>query len=116
MRPILVSILAVLIILAGIFFLVLGIFFLIGTAYMATTPLKTFVPVTLVAALIVLIVGAILTISGVGLWRLRLWAWALAIVVIIFALVGQITGFSICSFLILVFLLIYLIIVKEHFY
>ena len=118
MRPILVSILAILIILVGVFFLIIGILGLLLSlfAYMAFESFRSLVPIALVASLIFFVVGLILTIAGVGLWKLRMWAWALAVIVLVFALIGQITGFSWFSFLIQIGLLIYLLAVREHFY
>ncbi len=118
MRPILVSILAILIILVGILFLILGILGLMVTlfAYVAIEGLGALLPIALIASLIFFIVGLILTICGVGLWKLRMWAWTLALIVLIFALIGQVTEFRWFSFLIEIGLLIYLLVVREHFY
>ena len=109
---------AVLIVLVGIFFLIIGTLglLLFLFAFVAFQGLSELVPVILVTSLIIFIVGLILTISGVGLWKLRMWAWTLAVIVLVFALIGQVTGFSWFSFLIQIGLLIYLLVVREHFY
>lgn len=116
MRPILVSILAVLIILVGVLFLVLGTLGFLLTFALFVVQIGDLVPATLVLSLILFLIGLILTISGFGLWKLRMWAWALAIIVLIFALLGQLAEFRLVSFLIEIFLLVYLLAVREHFY
>ena len=115
MRPIVVSILAILIILVGLLFLFLGVIGLIATYYVAFSQFQSLAPVTLTVSLILLVIGGIFMISGVGLWRLRLWAWALALIVVIFALLSEAIRFTAFSFIIELVLLIYLLAVRKHF-
>ena len=122
MRPIIVSILAILIILVGLLFIVIGIIGLIGSAALFYSQFQNIAPLTAVFSAILLVVGLILLVSGLGLWRLQLWAWALALIVVIFSLIGEVGRyavergtFSTFSFILEVVLLIYLLAVRKHF-
>lgn len=122
MRPIIVSILAILIVLVGLLFLFVGIILLIGTGALFFTQLRDLVPVTFVASMLLIVVGGIFLISGVGLWRLRLWAWALALVVVILSLVSEGARFALeggrpntFGIILEIVLLIYLLAVRKHF-
>ena len=116
MRPILVSVLAILVILVGFLYLLIGILGFLLTFLLFDTPLSGLVPDVLFLTFIFFVVGIILTVSGIGLWKLRMWAWVLAVIVLVFALIGQAVSFSPFSFVIEVLLLIYLLAVKQHFY
>lgn len=122
MRPIIVSILAILIVLVGLLFIVIGIIGLIGSAALLYTQFQNIAPLTAVASAILLVVGLILLVSGLGLWRLQLWAWALALIVVILSLLSEVARFAVqggtfssFSFILEVVLLIYLLAVKKHF-
>jgi len=117
MRPIGVSILAVLVVIVGVLLVLTGILGLLAfVVLLSIEELKWLAQPTLLASLIVLVVGVILSVSGVGLWRLRMWAWTLAVIVLVFALLGQAVGFSLTSFVIELVLLVYLLAVRQHFF
>ena len=59
-------------------------------------------------------VGAAITVTGIGLWRLKAWAWSAAIVVLLIGLMVIASPFFIFSILGLV-LLVYLLKVREYF-
>jgi len=118
MRPIGVAILAILIILFGLLVALVGILALVGTFFVAVVA-PEFTSIALVAALIFLILGSITIVSGIGLWQLRMWAWVLAFIVLILHIIGQLLAFGITFNIVLiidVILLIYLLLVRNHFY
>ncbi len=78
-RPIGVTILAVLSILAAIFFLIVGPFALLAAAVAGLTPEE--VQMLQLIGAVTLVLGIFYLVSGYGLLRLTVWGWWLAIVV-----------------------------------
>ena len=87
-RPIGVTILAVLSILAGILFLIFGPLALIASAVAGLTPERVLLLQALGAFMVVL--GLVYLVSAVGLLRLTVWGWWLAIVVNFIAIISNI--------------------------
>ncbi len=113
-RPIGVAILAILIILVGVLFLLgaFGLFLLAGFA--AFRGLPTFFGLGGAILGAVLLVFALIIIGvGLGLWHLRSWAWWLAIIVLVLLIIGSIT--DPVGLVIPLILLIYLVLVRQHF-
>jgi len=117
MRPIGVSILAILIILFGVLVALLGVLGLIGSVFLSTLPGGgLFAGVTGIASAIVLIIGIILIVAGLGLWNLKMWAWVLAIIVLVIELVLSFyPGINVCTLLFALVLLIYLLLIRKEF-
>ncbi len=113
-RPIGVAILAILIILVGALFLLgaIGMFTLAGFA--AIRGLPTFFGLGGAFLGAILLILALLFIGvGLGLWHLRSWAWWLAIIVLVISIVGSLA--DPVGLIIPLILLIYLILVRQHF-
>jgi hypothetical protein len=119
MRPIGVSILAILIILFGVLVLIVGILFLIGSAFLASIP-GFGIPAgtVLLIAAVFIVFGIILIVAGLGLWNLRMWAWVLSILSLVAILVLPfLTGtYTICTLLVALVLLIYLALIRREFH
>ncbi len=115
MRPIGVSILAILIILFGVLLALLGILGLIGGAFLSAYGFGLLGSVTLVASALILVIGIIMIVAGLGLWRLRMWAWVLSIIVLVLVLLQQALFYNICSLLVALVLLIYLLLIRNEF-
>lgn len=113
-RPIGVAILAVLIVLVGAVFLLgaMGLFLLAGFATFRGLP--SFFGLTgAILGAVFLVLALIFIGVGLGLWHLRPWAWWLAIIVLLFSIVGSLT--DPVGLVIPLILLIYLILVRQHF-
>ena len=112
-RPIGVTILAILIILAGIFFLLISLAALvIGTVFLGGFGL---------AIGVVLVILAFLTLAaGLGLLRMRRWAYWLSVIVLVLSILSQVGSYqigagSLWSIAIPALILIYLLAVRKHF-
>ena len=89
-RPIGVTILAVLTILAGIIFLLIGVV-IIAFSVVAAALFSSFIGgLGAIAGAILLVVGIIVLVAGFGLLRLRMWAWWLAMIA--FAITAALIG------------------------
>ncbi len=112
-RPLGVAILAILVVLVGVILLLgaIALFFL-STA-VAFAGLPTFGLAGGVLALILLIFALLWIGVGLGLWHLRSWAWWLAVIVMILSILGGIAALP--SIVIPLIILIYLLLVRDHF-
>ena len=113
-RPIGVAILAILIIVVGALFLLgaVALFALAGLT--AIQGLPAFFGLTGAYLGIILLVLALIFIGvGLGLWHLRPWAWWLAIIVLVISIVGSLG--DPLGLIIPLILLIYLVLVRQHF-
>ncbi|MEE9182704.1 MAG: hypothetical protein V3U33_09080 [candidate division NC10 bacterium] len=88
-RPIGVTILAVLAILAGILFLIVGSLGLLAAAVAGLTPEE--VQALQAFGALGVVLGPLAIVSGVGLLRLTVWGWWLAIVVNFVSVISGIT-------------------------
>lgn len=114
-RPIGVAILAILVVLVGVIFLLgaIGVFALAGFA--AFRGLPTFFGLAGAILGAVFLIFALLFIGvGLGLWHLRSWAWWLAVIVMVLSIIGSFA--SPATVVIPLILLIYLILVRQHFH
>ena len=119
MRPLGVTILAILIGIFGFLLLVSGALLLVGAHGFSLLGL----PRTLfglggpVAGLLALVVGLILLGLALGLWNLRMWAYVLTLVFVIFEMIsfGLGGGILTIGFLFLLFLLVYLLVIARYF-
>ena len=113
-RPIGVAILAILIVLLGAIFLLgaIGLFAFAGFAVIRALP-NFFGLAGAFLGAILLILALLFIGVGLGLWHLRSWAWWLAIIVLIISIVGGL-GDPV-GLVIPLILLIYLILVRQHF-
>jgi hypothetical protein len=119
MRPIGVSILAILIILFGVLVLIAGILFLVSSPFLASLPGFGFPPeVFFLTGAIFTVFGIILIVAGLGLWNLRMWAWVLSILSLVAVLVLPfiIRAYNPCTLLVAVVLLIYLLLIRREFH
>ncbi len=112
-RPIGVAILAILVILIGVLIVIAGIGFLANSGFIGPAGLPTFGLAGSIVGAVLLIVGLIWIGVGLGLWHLRSWAWWLAIIVMILSLVG---GFPSPTIVLPLIILIYLVLVRQHFH
>ena len=112
-RPIGVSILAILVVLGGVLFLLSGIAILLFSAAFALGGLGIFGLAGSILGGIVLIFGIIWIAVGLGLWNLRGWAWWLAVIVMVLTILGGISAPAVIVVPLLI--LIYLILVRNHF-
>ncbi|HXQ95145.1 MAG TPA: hypothetical protein VN864_08285 [Thermoplasmata archaeon] len=119
--PILVGLLAILIALFGVFFLVVGLL-IVGTSVgiLGLPSAGAFAVVSggaLLAGVVTLVFGAVLVTVATGLWDLELWALVLTglVVAVIIALLVVASDFG-WSLVIAVGLLLYLVLVRDHFY
>jgi hypothetical protein len=119
--PILVGLLAILIALFGLFFLVVGVLLLATSFGVLGLPAAGAYAViggdALVAGIVTLVFGGVLVVVATGLWDLELWALVLtgAVVAVMIALLVLASDFG-WSLLIAVGLLVYLVLVRGHFY
>lgn len=119
MRPIGVSILAILIILFGALILIAGILFMIGSAFLASIPGLGFTAeFAFLTGAIFTVFGIILIVAGLGLWNLRMWAWVLSILALVAILVLPFLtrAYNICPLLVSLVLLIYLLLIRREFH
>jgi len=112
-RPIGVSILAILVVLGGVLFLLSGIAILLFSAAFALGGLGIFGLAGSILGGIVFIFGIIWIAVGLGLWNLRGWAWWLAVIVMVLTILGGISAPAVIVVPLLI--LIYLILVRNHF-
>jgi len=112
-RPIGVAILAVLVTLGGVVLLILAIGILALSGLVGLGGLPTFGMVGALAGGIVLIFALIWIGVGLGLWRLRSWAWWLAIIVMVLSIVSSLA--TPATAVIPALILVYLILVRDHF-
>ncbi len=87
-RPIGVTILAILSILAGILFLIVGPLALLASAVVGLTPEE--LQMLQAIGAFTLVLGVIYLVSAVGLLRLTVWGWWLAIVVNFISIISSI--------------------------
>lgn len=113
-RPIGVAILAILVILVGALFLLGALGLLLLAGFAAIRGLPTFFGLTGAFLGVVLLIFAFIFIGvGLGLWRLRSWAWWLAIIVLVLDIIGSLA--DPVGLVIPLILLIYLVLVRQHF-
>ena len=112
-RPIGVAILAILVVLVGVIFLVAAIGVLLLTGFVALTGLLPFGFLGSILGIILLIFALLWIAVGLGLWHLRSWAWWLAVIVMIFTIIGAISVPA--TVVIPLIILIYLVLVRQHF-
>lgn len=112
-RPLGVAILAILVILIGVLIVIAGIGMFLVSGFIGLSGLPTFGLAGSIVAAVVLIVGLIWIGVGLGLWHLRSWAWWLAIIVMILSLLG---GFPSPTIILPLIILIYLVLVRQHFH
>lgn len=114
-RPIGVAILAILVVLIGVLLLIIGIAaFAFTLVLLPAAPLPPLLPVLAGAlGVIFLIFGLIWIGVGLGLWHLRRWAWWLAVIVMFLSVIGFLA--SPASVILPLIILIYLVLVRQHF-
>src|SRR2546428_11221597 len=106
-RPIGVTILAVLTILAGIIFLPIGVV-IIAFSVVAAAFLSAFIGgLGAIAGAIFLVVGIIVLVAGYGLLHLRMWAWWLAFIAFVLSLLAAAVSVNLIGGLIDFLLIIY---------
>ena len=112
-RPIGVAILAILVVLVGALLLILAIGIFAISGFIGLAGLPMFGIVGALAGVLVLIHALVWIGVGLGLWHLRSWAWWLAVIVMVLSILGVLTtpAFALVPILILV----YLILVRNHF-
>jgi hypothetical protein len=118
-RPILVSILAILVGIYGFIVVLLGLFLLVGNTLLSSFGGASFLGYTgYVAGAIVLIVGLIILGVAVGLWHLRVWALVIALLFLLLEMVvyGLAHAFLSFQFIVSLILFIYLLAVSRHFF
>jgi hypothetical protein len=116
--PLGVAILAVLIGLFGLFVIILGLAFLFvaaGFLLGGVGVASVFGYTGTIAGLIILVIGAIIFGTAIGLWNQELWALVLAILVLIFYAIVEYVSSAWFGLVIVVLLLIYLVAVSSHF-
>ncbi len=113
-RPIGVAVLAILIILVGAVFLLVAVASFAFAGFAAIRGLPNFFGITGAFLGIIFLVFALIFIGvGLGLWHLRPWAWWLAIIVLVLLIVGSLA--DPVGLVIPLILLIYLVLVRQHF-
>jgi hypothetical protein len=112
-RPLGVAILAILVVLGGVLLVLAGaaVLFLSGAAALADLGVLGLAGAVLGGAL--LIFGLIWLAVGFGLWNLRSWAWWLAVIVMVLSIIGGI-GAPV-TIVIPALILVYLLVVRNHF-
>ncbi len=114
-RPIGVAILAVLVVLVGAILLLAAIAVFAFSSFIALAGLPTFgLAIGGILGGILLIVALLWIAVGLGLWHLRSWAWWLAVIVMVLSIIGAFA--SPTTVVIPLILLIYLILVRQHFH
>jgi len=112
-RPIGVTVLALLVTIFGALVLLGGLYMIL--TYVPSAGSTSGVDPFVMAFLrIQTVVGAAISVTGIGLWRLKAWAWSAAIVVLLIGLMVIASPFFIFSIFGLV-LLVYLLKVREYF-
>lgn len=120
-RPILVSILSVLIGIFGFFWVLLGALVLVGSAaahfFGGAPTFSQFGLTGAIAGAIILVVGLIIMGLAVGLWHLRLWALVLTLLFLIVEMVsyGLQGAYVSFGFIVSLILFLYLLAVSRHF-
>jgi len=117
-RPILVSILAILIGLYGFILILLGLLVAVGSTVFSSFGGSTFFGYTgLIGGIVILVVGLIILGLAVGLWHLRVWALVLTLLFLIFEMVvyGLAHNFVSFGFIVSLLLFVYLLAVSRHF-
>jgi len=114
-RPIGVTILAVLTILAGILFVLLGVVILAFSAIAAVYLSVLLGGLGAIAGAVFLLIGIIILVAGFGLLHLRMWAWWLAMIAFILSLGAAAVSANIIGAAVDFLLIIYLIVVRKHF-
>jgi hypothetical protein len=118
-RPILVSILAVLIGLYGFILFLLGLLVAVGSTVFSSFGGNTLFGYSgVLGGIIILVVGLIILGLAVGLWHLRLWALVLTLLFLAFEMVvyGLQHAFLTFGFIVSLLLFIYLLAVSRHFF
>jgi hypothetical protein len=114
--PLGVAILAILIGVFGFFVLAVGLLaLLVGAAAGFGSPTTVFGLTGTIAALILVLIGAIVLAVASGLWDQELWALALAIIVLLFYGLIEFLSTSWLGLLIVTGLLAYLVAVSDQF-
>ncbi|HYK92725.1 MAG TPA: hypothetical protein VEY07_01620 [Thermoplasmata archaeon] len=116
-RPLGVAILAILIGILGALFLLASIALFLFGSYVYGVAGFGLSGNLLIDAVIVLVVAIVLFVVATGLWSLEMWALVLSIIVIGFLWLSNIVTGHLLSFpsLVEVLLLVYLILVRQHF-
>jgi hypothetical protein len=111
-RPILVAILAILVILAGALVLIAGLVVALGLGLLGGLAFGG-VGAAIGAAIgaVIVIIGAIMLVAGLGLWRMRGWAWWLTVIIVVLDIIGA----GLLGKLVMGALLVYLILVRKYF-
>ena len=112
-RPIGVAILAILVTLGGVVLLILAIGILALSGLVGLGGLPTFGMVGALAGGIVLIFALVWIGVGLGLWHLRSWAWWHAVIVMVLSIVSSLA--TPATAVIPALILVYLILVRNHF-
>ncbi len=112
-RPLGVAILAILVILVGAILLLAAIGIFVISGFVGFSGLPTFGLAGSIVGAVVLIFALIWIGVGLGLWHLRSWAWWLAVIVMILSIVGALA--SPATVVIPLIILIYLLLVRQHF-
>jgi len=118
-RPILVSILAILIGIYGFLVVLLGLLLLVGNSLFSSFGGASFYGYSgTIAGVLVLVVGLIILGVAVGLWHLRVWALVVALLFLIVEMVsyGIAHAFLTWEFIVSLLLFIYLLAVSRHFF
>ena len=89
----------------------IGVFLISG--FVALSGLPTFGLAGSVVGLVLLIFALVWIGVGHGLWHLRSWAWWLAVIVMMLSIIASLA--SPATFVIPLIILIYLVLVRQHF-
>ncbi len=125
-RPIGVTILAILAILGAILFLIAGPTLLLGAGLISEVDptLEPFVPFFQAIGAVMTVMGVLLLVGGIGLFKLAPWGWWLAVIAIVISLATSIAQVAVNpagivgsapSLALAVIILIYLFVVRGHF-
>ena len=118
-RPILVSILAILIGLYGFILFLVGLLVAVGSTVFSSFGGRTLFGYSgVVGGLLILVVGLIILGLAVGLWHLRAWALILTLLFLVFEMViyGLQGAFISFGFIVSLLLFVYLLTVSRHFF
>ena len=115
-RPLLVALSAAVIIVIGALTVIVGILAALGLGILfgLIGGLGGFLVGAAIGA-VYIIVGGILLIAGLGLWRMRSWAWWLSMLVAVVGLVASLNDEGYLGKVLWGFLVVYLIAVRRHF-